>query len=241
MKEVLHLCQEIVAPVNIPLHPRPPPLKGAKQPHPLRPARAASRPPQQRGTPHSFQKIMTRLRGPSAPQAAPDGRQCAVFPSKHPMETPIHGMPPPFHGVFPMEKSHQFVTYSGENRATPPLREAPPKIRRSCSASSHFRPAASAPATAWKWRSHAAPKIRFRAVRTRVACGWMPTAGRNRTARPAPPRGANYSITAGKRSAPADRRHIYIRAPRESNTREKASLRPHVTALPLARDGHPAS
>lgn len=187
MKEVLHLCQDFVAPINNPLHPLPPPLKGAKQPpraaaapHPRRPARYG-------GRPSLFQKIMTRLRGPSGAWQAPDERQCAVFPSKHPMETPIHGMPPPFHGVFPMEKSHQFVTYSGKNRAAPPLRKAQSEIRRSCSACSHFRPAATAPATAWKWRSHAAPKIRFRAAGDECAVEMSWALRALHTAGPAPP------------------------------------------------------
>ena len=51
-------------------------------------------------------------------------------------------------------------------------------------------------------------------------CGGMSTASRSHAARQAPPSGANYSITAGKRSAPAERQRIYIRAPRGSNARE---------------------
>ena len=44
-------------------------------------------------------------------------------------------------------------------------------------------------------------------------CGRTSATGEDHAARPTPPSGANYSITAGKRSAPAESRHIYMWAP----------------------------
>ena len=63
---------------------------------------------------------------------------------------------------------------------------------------------------------------------SKFPCGTMFAAVRSHTTRQAPLSGANYSITAGKRSAPAESRRIYMWAPRGSNTREVAPRTPHT-------------
>ena len=85
---------------------------------------------------------------------------------------------------------------------------------------------------------------------SKTPCGRTSFTGEDHTARPAPLSGANHSITAGKRSAPADGRRIYIRAPWGANAREdappqesaihtprrNASLGPHPNVSPTRRD-----
>ena len=61
-----------------------------------------------------FQKIATALRAPSRRRRSRLRDSMAGRHRKHPIDFAFHGMPRPFHGVFPMEISHGFVTYRGE-------------------------------------------------------------------------------------------------------------------------------
>lgn len=171
MKEMLQPYQDFVAPFNSLLRPLAPSLKGAERlpraapaPHPAWPAHGVRPGPCPPAAPQIFQKIMTRLGGPSTTREASAEHRYARFPSIHPMEIAFHGMFPPFHGVFPTEISHGFVIYSGENCLFAPLRERPSQVRRYKPDGYIFPPHAPRRAKAQKHRSHAAFEIRFRAI-----------------------------------------------------------------------------
>ena len=72
-----------------------------------------------------------------------------------------------------------------------------------------------------------------------IPCGGTFAAATILSARPAPLSGANHSITAGKRSAPADRQRIYIYGPQGGPTpakmhhRKKAPYIPRDATRPL--------
>ena len=108
-----------------------------------------------------FPKIATALRAPSRRRRPRLRDSMAGRHRKHPIDFAFHGMPRPFHGVFPMEISHGFVTYRSEKGPFSHLLTITPQITRSLSDGYVFRARQAASREARKQRSHARLKIRI--------------------------------------------------------------------------------
>ena len=162
-----------------------------------------------------------------------------------------------------------FVPYSGEKRPIAHLAHAPPKLTASYPDVSHFRAKRSretslskqptpepftvrlrgkiAPVQAWPHEgaahsSEAGCPLRRDAIHR--ASRWRTShadGDSQHSARHAAAKRSNYSITAGKRSAPADRAPLSTSAPRGSNAREarRMAFARHGVCVMFSRGGWP--